>query len=256
MRDALISSVWMLGWSLIALAAFGARVRKLHALRILLLLPLALWWLLSAPITANLLIGHLENMAARDAVACKAPGPGAVFVVLAGGVRVPASSPSQPDVTALDGGSLRRLIAAERIAASVPKGRLILSGGSGGQWKEADLMRELASRLGFDASRIEVDRVSRTTYQSALDLKARLAGRPAGSTFLVTSAYHMPRAYLAFRRSGIDVCALPVDFQAAHVFHASSWVPTPYAFTMMSEALHEYLGLADYAWKLRGGAAG
>ena len=250
MRDSLISAVWLLGWSLIAWALLGAVFRHNRVARVLWgVPPVLIWWVLGAPITANIAVGHLEALATREGDACAAPSTGATFVVLAGGVRVPTWS--SLDVTGLSGDSLRRLIAGEALASATPDSRMILSGGSGGRWKEADLMRELAIRLGYPASSIEIDRVSRTTYQSALNLKPRLAALPAGSIYLVTSAYHMPRAYMAFPCSGISVCALPVDFEAAHVFSWTSWFPTTYAFDMMTQALHEYVGLPYYAWKLR-----
>ena len=112
-------------------------------------------------------------------------------------------------------------------------------------------MRSLALRLGFPSARIAVDERSRTTYQSALHLRAQLSGRRPGSTYLITSAYHMARAYMTFRRLGVDICALPVDFESIHSRTLDSWVPAPGAIGVMSRALHEYFGLLYYAWKLR-----
>ena len=250
MRDTLISPIWLFGCLLLAVLLASLLPRRRWPATVLAGVALAAWWALAAPVTANWALGQLEGVARTQARRCGAPRPGSLFIVLAGGVR--ESGAAAGSVISLSGASLRRTVAAERIASDIPGSRLLFSGGHGGRHTEADLMRALALRLGFPAARIATDSVSLTTFESARNLTRRLAGTNHGPLYLVTSAEHMPRAYMAFRLSGLDVCALPVDFEAAPSLPAQAWVPSEQGLDMMSRALHEYLGIPYYRFKLAG----
>ena len=250
MRDTLISPLWLLGGVLLALLLTSLLSRKRWLLRGGLALVLALWWILSAPVCADWALGHLEGIARRQAGRCGAPPPGSLFIVLAGGVQ--DSGASAGSVISLSSASLRRTLAAERIARGVAGSSLLFSGGHGWPRTEAELMRELALRLGFPSARIETDSTSRTTYESARNLARRFVGAAHAPLYLVTSADHMPRAYMAFRLSGLKVCALPVDFEAARSAPLQAWVPSQQGFDIMSRALHEYIGIPYYLFKLAG----
>lgn len=248
--DLMLSPLWLLGCGLTLWVLASLRGPVPRALRYGAVLLWLCAWMLSAPLTANLLLHALESRARQESRACAAPAPGALFIVLAGGLH---KSPEGPgDVEALSAASLRRGIAAVALARRTPRSRLLFSGGVGHRWREADLMAELAVRLGFDAGRIERERDSRTTLENARDVARMLGRAPGAGLYLVTSAYHMPRAYMTFRRVGLPVCALPVDFQADLRVRPSSLLPDLASLHMMSLALHEYLGELDYRWwKLR-----
>lgn len=247
LRDILLSPVWLIGLALLTLLGLSFLPHRPRFLRAALIVALGLWWGLSAPVTANLALSHLETKARLLARRCGPPQPDSLFIVLAGGVRSPAASAD--DITSLSAASLRRTLAAVAIASRVPASRLLLSGGHGGRHPEAQLMRSLALRLGFDRARVQIDDLSRTTFDSARNLARRLHGSGKVRPYLVTSAGHMPRAYLAFRRSGLDVCALPVDFEAGSTPEFRYWVPSMGGLAQMSRVLHEYLGLLYYRAK-------
>ena len=254
MRDTLLSPIWLFGWMLLALLLASLRLRGSWLLRGGLALAWVVWWTLSAPVSADWALGGLEAVARQEAARCGAPPPGSMFIVLAGGLREnPASSDA---VASLSSASLRRALAAESMASTVPGSRLLFSGGHGGRYTEAELMRQLALRLGFPAARIETDEVSLTTYESARNLSRRFTRGAHPPLYLVTSAYHMPRAYLAFHESGLKVCALPVDFEASHSLDPDQWIPTLQGLAMMSKAVHEFLGIPYYWVKLAGKAPG
>ena len=250
MRDTLLSPLWGFGWIFLFLLLLSLLSQRRWWLRAGLVFALLLWWGVSAPVVADRVLGHLESMARREAKRCTPPPPGSLFIVLAGGIR--ETDASADPVISLSAASLRRTLAAEQLARSVPDSRLLFSGGHGGAVTEADLMRALALRLGFPAARIQTDDVSRTTYESARNLARRLGAASHRSLYLVTSAYHMPRAYLAFRDSGLPVCAFPVDFEASRSNDLEQWFPSSGAFAMMSRALHEYLGIPYYRLKFAG----
>jgi uncharacterized SAM-binding protein YcdF (DUF218 family) len=61
---------------------------------------------------------------------------------------------------------------------------------------------------GVPRDRIRLETRSRTTRENALNVKALLAGA-TGRKVLLTSDYHMYRAYRAFRKAGLEVEPLP-----------------------------------------------
>ena len=69
---------------------------------------------------------------------------------------------------------------------------------------------------------------------------------------LVTSAWHMKRARLMFKKyaSEIEVACAPADFEnsivAARPFSFSDFLPDPGAFMGNSVALHEWVGIVGY----------
>ena len=205
---------------------------------------LCLWWLGATPLTASWALAALERSATAEAAACAPPASDARFIVLAGGLR--AQPGSAQDVGALSDASLRRTIAAARLAHEVPDSRLLISGGVGWQWKEADLMGTLAQRLGVARDRIELERRAQDTLQNAREVARMLRGMPPRPLYLVTSAYHMPRAWMSFRHSGLQVCAVPVDFESIAKVSPEDLVPDAAGLRSMSLALHEYLGIVYY----------
>ena len=244
MRDLLLTPYWWLGYALMAVTAIAFHKGPWRQLRRTSVAVLCLWWLCATPLTASWALGALERSASAEAAACAPPAAHAWFIVLAGGLR--AQPRSAQDVGALSGASLRRILAAARLAREVPDSRMLISGGVGRRWKEADLMGTLAQRLGVAQDRIELERRSHDTLQNAREVARMLRGTPARPLYLVTSAYHMPRAWMSFRHSGLQVCALPVDFESIAKVSLEDLVPDAAGLRMMSYALHEYLGIVYY----------
>jgi len=88
---------------------------------------------------------------------------------------------------------------------------------------------------------------SRDTWENAEYSAAMLRANGIDTIYLVTHAWHMRRALLAFRHFGIKVVPAPVqidpypDLSMADLMpHVRGWVVTYYA-------VHEWLGYADYA---------
>ena len=244
MRDLLVTPYWLLGFALMALTALAFAHDGGRLLRRASAAVLCLWWLGATPLTASWALRALERAAAAEAASCAPPAAHAWFIVLAGGLRSQPSSAQ--DVNALSAASLRRIIAAARLARSVPDSHLLISGGMGRHWKEADLMGLLAQRLGVAPDRIELERRSHDTLQNARDVARMLRDAPPRPLYLVTSAYHMPRAWMSFRHSGLRVCALPVDVESISDVSLEDLVPSAAGLRMMSRALHEYLGILYY----------
>ncbi|MDE2515320.1 MAG: YdcF family protein [Rhodospirillales bacterium] len=88
---------------------------------------------------------------------------------------------------------------------------------------------------------------SADTWQNAA-LSAPIL-RKAGiqSAYIVTSAWHMRRAMLAFRPTGLTVTAAPVLRDAWPGFDVWDFVPNTRAWQISYYALHEWVGCAYYA---------
>ena len=208
---------------------------------------------LATPAGSNLLVAPLENHATR-ARDCDPLRPDAVIVVLAGGMGGEAARGM--DTTRLSASSLRRTMAAARLANRVPGLTFILSGGlaiapgdgASVDVREADLMRALMVELGVDAARIALERDSRNTWENATGSARLLAREPlrGRSAYLITSAVHMPRAAATFRKAGVDACPISVDRRVEPVAHPLAFVPQPGALANSFAALHEIVGLLGY----------
>lgn len=242
--ESAFSPVAVLAWWLILLAIVGLFRSRSRWWRVMLLAVAAVYYLLTIPLTANWALGALEQRAAHEKT-CGPPSAGSTLIVLAGGIEGDANETD--NVTRLKLASLRRLISATQLALRTPGSQLVVSGGAGGRYREADLMATLAREMGFPASRILIDRKSRTTYQSAVDVAALLTS-DRHPRYLLTSAFHMPRALASFRHSGQHPCAWPVDFRAIRMPAYEMLTPHLSSANKMSLALHEWAGMWFYRW--------
>jgi uncharacterized SAM-binding protein YcdF (DUF218 family) len=144
-----------------------------------------------------------------------------------------------------------RLTAGAALARRYPQARLVFTGGAASLTKEmpseAKGVHKLWLDLGVPDSQMSFEDRSRNTWENALFTRDLIAPKPGERWLLVTSAWHMPRAMGIFRRVGFDVTAYPVDFLSYG--DARDWNVTPAVLdelTMMSFAIHEWVGLAVY----------
>ena len=88
-------------------------------------------------------------------------------------------------------------------------GHIVISGAAHEGPPVAESMRRYLVCLGIPVSAIHVEPYARTTRENALFTKPILDGLP-GRKVLLTSDYHMTRAYRTFRKAGIDVAPQPL----------------------------------------------
>lgn len=142
-----------------------------------------------------------------------------------------------------------RLYEAARLAKLYPQARVLDVGGStaaGPLRPEADQAADVLVALGVARERIEIERQSRNTFENAVDAFALARPKPGETYALVTSAFHMPRAFGCFRAAGFTLIADPVDYhslgQSGLGFEVTGGLET------LDAAVHEYFGLASYRW--------
>ena len=176
-----------------------------------------------------------------------APAPYGI-VVLGGGLD-DGVSVARGQVVLSDGGS--RLTEAALLARRYPAARVVYTGGSasltGADSKEAELARGLLIGLGVDPARITIETRSRNTDENARFTAAIVAPKPEQTWWVVTSAYHMPRAMGLFERAGFSARAFPVDYRSRG--DDGDWklnFDPVEGLRLFELATHEWVGLTAY----------
>lgn len=184
------------------------------------------------------------------------------IVVLGGATRSP--SPPRPWVEVNEAGD--RTLYGARLYLQDKAPYVVLSGGRiswrGDVGSEAEDMAQIVQAMGVPPSAILLDRTSLNTRQNAENVKAILDDRDIDRILLVTSAIHMPRSLLVFRKLGIDAVPAPTDFimtdDAVAAMSDSgeaivlNVIPDAQRLALTTRAMKEYIGLLVY--RLRGWA--
>jgi uncharacterized SAM-binding protein YcdF (DUF218 family) len=200
---------------------------------------------LATSVGANLLTSWQERRA--TSAQCGSPVPSTI-VVLSGGMRRDAGNSG--DFGVLNVATLQRTLTGAELALHTPGATLVLAGGArvGGKSDvaQAEIMADVARKLGVSSARIRTEDASTTTWENARDAHAlALPARIA----LVTSALHMPRALIAFRSAGFDPCAYPSDFRTAPFDGPADLLPSAGAIANTDATLHEWVG--EIVYRLR-----
>ncbi len=127
---------------------------------------------------------------------------------------------------------------------------ILASGGypgqRGGDPPYADAVRRVLRSQGVPEDAISIEAESRNTYESARNSAAILRRKGIAKVVLVTEAYHMLRAELAFRRQGLQVVPAPCGFRSRVQLRTDWLLPESRALAWTEDGAHEMLGLAWY----------
>lgn len=237
-------------WILLCFLAAGflALRRRFLPSRRFLWLGIFLFYGLSIVPTAKALIGPLESRyppflpgreQSYDAI-----------VVLTGGIRW---QPLLDAYTILGTQSLDRLICGIDLLKATTTPVMVLSGGAADPFErsafEASAMKALALRLGLAPNVILTETHSRTTAESAMEVRRLMPN--AQRIVLTTAAYHLPRAMASFKKQGFaEVIAAPCDYEVTGKdFMITDLLPRAGSLGLVNVAIHEYMGIAVY-WAL------
>jgi uncharacterized SAM-binding protein YcdF (DUF218 family) len=214
------------GWSVIAATALAAY---------LLACPFVGASLLRALQTSPALPAELgrEELRARAHAIC----------VLAAEHRAQAPEYGAPTVGAM---TLERVRYAAELARR--SGLPILTSGGAPERDQPALAEAMAQVLERDyglAARWR-EGASADTRTNALGSAALLAPYGVSRVFVVTHAWHMPRALAAFRSAGLDPVAAPTAFRAPPRPAATAFWPSARGLTESALAWHELVGLVYY----------
>jgi uncharacterized SAM-binding protein YcdF (DUF218 family) len=92
---------------------------------------------------------------------------------------------------------------------------------------------------------------STTVAESAKSSAAILLPAHFQHIYLVTQAWHMPRAKLAFERAGFVVTPAGTGYVAAHNLDVNDFIPTGRAMLGTEYACHEMAGVIWYYLAVR-----
>lgn len=186
-------------------------------------------------LTAFWLMSHLEyeHAPGQDVKTVAAPD---IIVVLTGYARADDRIPITGHVNSSSG---FRLLEAARIFVRTRRMNIIISGND----EVPIIMRDLLVQLSVPQDRIITDQESSNTYESAINLRNRLAGK---QFYLVTSAGHMPRALRVFLKQGLQPIPAPTEYLSSASLRDSNILPSGQHLAISDLAIHEYLGLMWY----------
>lgn len=187
--------------------------------------------------------------------------PTAEAIVVLGGATKPAFPP-RPTVDLNEQGD--RVIYAAQLYKQNKAPKVILSGGrinwGGTGPSESGDMATILTSIGVPKEAIIEDPDSLNTYQNAVNVKKILQSNNIRRVLLVTSAIHMPRSLLIFKRQQIDAIAAPTDFLVSEgdfgeLFNTPkaatlNLLPNVDSLYLFTAALKEYVGIFTY--RLRG----
>jgi uncharacterized SAM-binding protein YcdF (DUF218 family) len=244
---ALVKTLILPPASLLLLGLFGLLLRRRYPRIALASVVLALGglYVLSTPIVSTLCLALLE---APYADPLERPEAQAI-VVLGAGTSGMAPEYGADVVNAL---SMTRLRYAARLQRASGK-PLLVSGGSVRRdtTAEAQQMRSMLDEMNVPVRWAEAQSVD--TFTNALESARILAPLGITTVYLVTHAWHMPRARLAFEHAGFNVIPAPTDFSLPRPLDPSvlDFLPRARALVNSYYFWHEVLGYVVYSLRIR-----
>jgi len=228
---------------LLVAAGWLLRKRKPRLARSLIIGAGALLWLLSTPLVGLALLDTLQSSPALDLA--RLP-PAEAIVVL--GADEAQWAPEYGGAS-LGPMALQRLRYGARLqgASGAP---LLVTGGvlseRVGVHGEA-MRRILEDEYGVPVRWLEP--TARNTWENAVASAGLLREAGVHRVYLVTHAFHMPRARWAFEKCGIEVVPAPTGFVAPAHFELAAMLPSWWGLRGSALAWHEWLGAMVYRLK-------
>ncbi len=116
---------------------------------------------------------------------------------------------------------------------------------------ENQIARDYLIRWGVPPNDVLGEDRSRDTFESAVEVQKLLKQKGWRRYLLVTSAMHMPRSMLVFSARAPEPIPAPGDFSlGAFELTPLDLLPSLGAARAIAESLHEYIGLANYYWRI------
>ena len=154
----------------------------------------------------------------------------------------------------IDEHMFRRLDEAWRLYKIQPR-PIIVSGGHVNPFTpdlgENKIACDYLIRWGVPPQHVFGEAKSRDTFESALQTGKLLEQKGWKRYLLVTSAVHMPRSMLVFSTHAPQPIPAPGDFTLREArLSPLDFAPTASAARAITLTLHEYIGLANYYWRI------
>jgi uncharacterized SAM-binding protein YcdF (DUF218 family) len=205
------------------------------------ILAIFLWLPATSPVADRLMM-RLEN-----GLSMPRQVKGDVIILLSGGVIEGVEDLTGSGAPTDD--TMARIVTAVRVQRliHVP---IIVSGGSAfaGRVPEAYVVKRFLCDLGVPEEMVILEDKSRDTDENARFSVEICTRQGFGKPLLVTSAYHMRRAMIAFTHQKMRVVPLPANFTPRHPkrYIWLAFLPSAGSERRTTYALHEYIGILFY----------
>jgi uncharacterized SAM-binding protein YcdF (DUF218 family) len=228
------------GIFILALLIFSFKLYKYKAKlgKNLLILTLV-FYIFTTPFVDNSIIRLLEN---KYTVPNNPKGD--VIVMLGGGATM--DTPNLNFNGHLSGFAANRLITSVELykKLNVP---IIISGGKVFQstGTESEISKNILTSLGIPENKIIVENQSINTTENAKYTKQILIKYNLKNPILVTSAFHMNRAVIQFKKFNVNVIPFPTDYQTnIHgSFELNDFIPSSNSLSNLSLSIKEFIGI-------------
>jgi uncharacterized SAM-binding protein YcdF (DUF218 family) len=239
---------------LLVIALFLWR-RRPRSARGLIIAAALILWVSSTDLASSALVQSLE----RQNVPLSLPSA-AAMVVLGGATH--SGVPPRPTVEVNEAGD--RVLYAAQLYRQGKAPKVILSGGRiawhGAGSSESGDMAQLIEPMGVPKGAILEDPDSLNTRENAVNVQKILQAQGIQDFLLITSAIHMPRSLMIFRKLGMTPIPAPTDFlksdldlgQSTNEAKLLSLLPQSENLGFTTQALKEYLGI--WVYRLKGWA--
>ena len=210
------------------------------------------YWVLSCPVTVNLLARTLTH-GYTPLVADDVPGPAEAVVLLGGGstnVRV-----SGQQLSMINGSSGLRVLETARLFKLLGGPLIIVSGGLTERHAAAQSAPESVAHqhalldLGVPADRIVLESRSKNTHDEALVIKDLVRERGIRTFVLVTSPLHMRRSMSAFRVAGLHPVPAIAPLYPDRRGQPFPLFPNDAAAQIGDSVVYEWAAELYYRWK-------
>lgn len=212
-------------------------------------LAIAFLWIAAMPATGDLAIRAAEGWEVRRPVG-EMPKADAI-VVLGGGLRL---APGDPPVS--EWINVNRFLGGIELYRAGKAPLLVFTGGWL-PWRPLEgpdgrVMIACAADMGIPVdAMLTTDKVANTAEEAAAVaalLGSMVRDREQPRVLLVTSAYHMRRSLLLFRRHDLDVVPFPVDFQVSWGKERTflDYLPRAEGLRQTERAFREFYGFWYY----------
>lgn len=222
--------------------------------RILIFFGLGSLYIFSMPITANVLMRHLES--GMERLTTDKVDPADAIVVLSGSGAQPKGKNAVVEWQDPD-----RFLGGVALLQSQKAPLLVFTGGwlpwNASARPEGDVLIEEAERMGISRDKLlTTGKVTNTAGEAAAvgkilherKLSSHSENQKKPTILLVTSAFHMQRAAKLFEREGLNVNMFPVDFRSSKSFSFSFFdlLPNAGALEVSETCMREIYGRLYY----------
>lgn len=212
-----------LGWALVALAGTAL-------------------YLLATPYVGSTLLAAIETPRAPLDLEALRGAPATAIVVLSADLRQDIFEYGGDTVGPL---TLERMRYGARLVRATGLPILVSGGSLRGRAALAGAMKTAYER-DFGIPVRWTEERSQTTWDNAFYSAEMLKRDGVSRVVLVTHAFHMPRALVAFRGTGLEIVPAPTLHVDRRAFDLESLVPRMVALHRSYYALHETIGLVWY----------